>query len=64
MNSQCNLVLNHLQRGRSLTPAAAMHLFDIYRLAARVHDLKRRGHRIRSQRIRLSSGSYVAQYSL
>ena len=63
--TQNEMILKHLKRGGSLTPASAMHLFEIDRLAARVLELRECGHRIKTARIPLSrGGGYVAQYSL
>jgi len=62
--SQTEGILKYLQRGRSLTPKSADHLFNCMRLGARIYELKRRGVRIRTQMVKLSSGKRVAQYSL
>lgn len=44
--TQKQKILNHLSNGKSLSPLQALGLFGCYRLASRVHDLKRDGHPI------------------
>lgn len=60
--SQNESICRYLARGKSLTPLSALRLFGCMRLGARVHDLKRRGFRIKSERVRVSGGKLVAQY--
>jgi hypothetical protein len=62
--TQNEIVIKQLSRGRALTPGAAWRTFGIARLAARVHELKRHGHPIRTSMLTLSSGARVAQYSM
>jgi helix-turn-helix protein len=57
-------ILRHLKTGKVLTTASTARLFKCYRLAARVYDLRRRGHRINSAMIKLKSGRRCAVYSL
>ena len=47
--SQCDIILSHLRQYGSITAAEAMQDYGIYRLAARIADLKEMGHKIRSQ---------------
>jgi hypothetical protein len=61
--TQCDLILDHLERGGTLTPMSAFHTFEITRLAARVLDLRRKGYPIQTDKIKTQSG-YVAQYWL
>lgn len=44
--SQSQKILKHLSSGKSLSPLQALGLFGCYRLASRIHDLKRAGHQI------------------
>lgn len=44
--SQSALVLKYLQSGRSLTAAEALARFNCFRLAARIRELRERGHNI------------------
>lgn len=50
--SQCNKVLNHMRSEGSITAAEAIGKYKIYRLAARVADLRRRGHNVVSTIVR------------
>ena len=61
--TQCEVILDHLERGGTLTPIWAFHTFEITRLAARVLDLRRKGHPIQTEKLKTQSG-YVAQYWL
>jgi hypothetical protein len=45
-------VLNHLRLGKRITAYEAVHLYGIYRLAARINDLRKAGHDIKSEDIR------------
>ena len=47
--SQNELILAHLQAVNTLTHAEAMRKFGIGRLAARVEELRRRGHAISTE---------------
>lgn len=62
-DSQDDMVLAHLKRGRTLTPLEALDRFNCFRLGARIHTLKGLGHDINSTLIRVGD-KRVAQYSL
>lgn len=64
MKSQANQILAHLQSGNSITPIDALNLFDSFRLSARIKDLRRLGHDIKTTRIQVPSGKFVASYRL
>lgn len=61
--SQNESICRYLARGKSLTPLSALRLFGCLRLGARIHELQRRGFRIRSELISLTNGKRVARYS-
>ena len=61
--SQTEAIARYLSRGKSLTPLSALRLFGCMRLGARVHELKRRGFRIKRDIVRVSGGKHVAQYA-
>lgn len=44
--TQCSAILAHLKCGLSVTPLDALRKFQCMRLAARIGDLERKGHRI------------------
>lgn len=44
--SQCEKILKHLQHYGAISPIDAMQEYGIMRLASRINDLKRRGHKI------------------
>ncbi len=65
--TQCELLLNRLERG-PITPMEAWNELGLYRLAARVADLKDAGHKIVKQTVnvanRFGESCRVARYSL
>jgi len=61
--TQNNLILDYFLAGNSLTPLDALNKFGCFRLGARVYDLKKQGHNIKSRLIG-NSGKNFAQYWL
>lgn len=61
--TQNDLILDALKRG-PLTPLEALERFGCFRLAARVRDLRERGHAIAVERHELANGKKVARYRL
>jgi len=53
MRSQNHLVLEHLLKKREITSLQAIQWWGCTRLAARVSDLRRAGHRIGGYRVRV-----------
>lgn len=62
--SQCAQIKEWLMQGKKLTSLEALNLFGCMRLASRIHDLRERGMNITKERIQVSSGKYVTQYSM
>jgi helix-turn-helix protein len=60
--SQNVRILAHLKKA-TLTPLEALKLYGCFRLGARVYDLKKDGHNIRSRLVE-TNGKRVAQYVL
>lgn len=61
--SQCEDILRHLQSGRSLSPLEALERYGSFRLGARIHELKKRGHRIETIMAE-RNGKRYAEYRL
>lgn len=65
--SQCERVLNRLEQG-PITPMEAWNELGVYRLAARVCDLKEAGHNISKETVsvanRFGEECHVARYRL
>lgn len=61
--SQAADILDHLQHYGSITPLVALEEIGCMRLAARVNDLRRDGHAIRTDLVR-RNGKVWARYSL
>lgn len=62
--SQNQTVLNHLLAGKTLTPAKARQVYQIERLAARIFDLKARGHNIQTTLKVDERGREYAEYRM
>ena len=61
--SQNKQVLAWLKSGQTLTQFQAASYFGIYRLGARIHDLKRLGHPIKSE-LQFNGSAHWSVYSL
>lgn len=63
--SQCQRILAYMEQGKSITPLEALSLFSCFRLGARIADLKQKGHRIISRKVKdVVTGKRFASYSL
>jgi hypothetical protein len=65
---QTDRLLEYLQTHRAIDPMTAWDKLGIYRLGARVHDLRKAGHNIESSRVavdnRFGEQCHVARYRL
>lgn len=68
MNMQCDKLLNYLQNHAGITPKDAWNELGIYRLSARVFDLRRLGYDIVTFRKEVvdpfGDPKFVAEYRL
>lgn len=62
--TQSRAILDALRAGQALTPLDALERFQCFRLAARVHDLRRQGFPILEETITTATGKRVAMYRL
>lgn len=66
--TQTQQILDHMKRCGSITPLEALREYGCMRLGARIWDLKRMGHRIRSEIVtdvnRNGEAVRFAQYTL
>lgn len=60
--TQTQAILKHLQSG-PITPLEALRRYGCFRLGARIYDLKRAGHSIKSESVE-RNGKRFARYSL
>lgn len=63
IRAQTDAIFAELSAGRSLTPQDALSRFRCFRLAARIYDLRQRGHNIATS-WESGSGKRWARYSL
>ena len=61
MKSQNQRVKEHLEKGFSITPIDALNNYGIFRLGARIYDLKRMGMNIET-RILAKGKKHFAEY--
>jgi len=62
--SQAAKILGHLKRGWMITPLEALHRYGCLRLSGRIYELKRDGHKIRTNMVNTANGKRVARYSM
>lgn len=56
--SQSEMILEYLESGKKLTSLEALDKFGCFRLASRIHDLKKRGYKILSEDIEKNNKRY------
>ena len=61
--SKKSRILDWMKLGRSITPEEAVEVFRCYRLAAVIFDLKKEGHSISKETIRVGD-VHFAKYTL
>lgn len=61
--SQSDAILEHLKAGNSITPVDALRDFGCFRLAARIDELRQRGHDIETIAEKRNGKKY-ARYAL
>jgi hypothetical protein len=61
--TQTQQILKHLEKGNKLTSLEALSMFQCFRLAARIRDLKDAGHDIESHIINVGDKK-IASYLL
>ena len=62
--NQASRILAYLRQGHRITPLDALELFGCFRLAARVHELRREGWAIAERTVETASRKRIAEYSL
>ena len=55
--TQTQHILDHLGRGESLTALIALQMYGVFRLAARVKDLRNLGYPIKSRSVKIPRGT-------
>ena len=65
--TQCEMIEEYLDTYGEITPLEAMRDLGIYRLASRISDMKKRGHKIKSEMVSVATRNggrtHVARYS-
>lgn len=60
--NQCLTLLSHLKQHGSIEPLDSLQLYGIYRLSARILDLRNRGYRIDTIKETARNGKKYARY--
>jgi hypothetical protein len=60
--TQAGRILAHLRAGNRLTALDALESFGCFRLAARIHELRREGWNVQERTVETRSGKRVAEY--
>ena len=61
--SQCSAILSHMKKYGSIEPLTALKLYGSFRLAARINDLRMKGHVIDTERVK-KGDAMIARYHL
>ena len=65
--TQCEMIEDYLDEWGSITPLEAMRDLGIMRLASRITDLKKQGHKIKSEMVSVATRNggrtHIARYS-
>lgn len=62
--TQAGRILAHLRAGNRLTALEALEKFGCFRLAARIHELRREGWQIEERTVETRGGKRVAEYCM
>lgn len=60
--TQNQRILQHMQQGKAITPIDALNNYGCMRLAARIAELKKQGHAIKSYKRRSANGATFSIY--
>lgn len=60
--SQASQIADYMMQGNKITPLEALDLFGSLRLSAIIFVLRERGYKIQVERVKTSTGKWVAQY--
>ena len=60
--SQASHIAAYMMQGNKITPLEALNLFGSLRLSAVIFVLRKRGYKIQVERVKTSTGKWVAQY--
>jgi hypothetical protein len=62
--TQSDTILNYLEQHESISPVEALTVAGCFRLAARINDLRNRGHKIETKIKQDINGRRYARYQL
>lgn len=59
-NSQTELIRQHLEEGHAITAIMALNMFNCFRLAARISDLRHNGMNIITRTVKANGKSFAS----
>jgi hypothetical protein len=62
--TQAGRILAYLRAGNRITAIEALERFGCFRLAARIHELRREGWNVQERTVETRGGKRVAEYSM
>lgn len=63
MSTQCAQIAKHLKSGRAITALEALQRYRVFRLAARIRDLKDKGMRIEKIMVRRGEKAFASYFA-
>jgi hypothetical protein len=60
--NQASVILDHLNQGDSITAIDALNNYGCFRLAARIHELRKEGWDIQERIVKGANGKRYSQY--
>lgn len=64
LDTQCQIILKHLEKKKTITTMQAFELYKITRLSGRIYDLRARGYQIEKTMKKSNAGARYAEYRL
>lgn len=64
LTPQAKTVLRHLERGKGITPAEALVVYTISRLASCIHEIRKAGYNVMREMRNDEQGHKYAKYNL
>jgi len=62
--TQTDMIRKHLESGKAITALVALDRYGIFRLAARIKDLRDEGYLIHCENVKLPNGKRIGKYRL
>jgi hypothetical protein len=64
LSPQCRTILRHLEKGKTISPLESLMVYGIYRLAARIMEIRDAGHDVITHNRKDERGKKYGEYQL